>query len=110
MPRKPSSMRIISYAAAGVSNLGVMTGDDSFAAVHELDAALPRTLDALLQLPGGLERLRSVTAGAKGNHRLSDVTLELPLQRPHGFWALALNFKTHIQETGLTTSAEHPQI
>jgi 2-keto-4-pentenoate hydratase/2-oxohepta-3-ene-1,7-dioic acid hydratase in catechol pathway len=110
MPRKPSRMRIISYATAGVSNLGVMTGDDSFAAVHELDAALPRTLDALLQRPDGLERLRSVAAGAEGDHRLSEVTLELPLQRPHGFWALALNFKAHIQETGLTTSAEHPQI
>jgi len=108
--RKLSSMRIISYATAGGSHLGVMSGDDAFAAVHELDAALPRTLDALLQQPGGLERLRSVAAGAKGDHRLNDVTLELPLQRPHGFWALALNFKTHIQETGLTTSTEHPQI
>jgi 2-keto-4-pentenoate hydratase/2-oxohepta-3-ene-1,7-dioic acid hydratase in catechol pathway len=103
-------MRIISYVAAGIPSLGVLTSDDSFVAVHELDASLPRTLDGLLQVPDGLDRLRSATKGAKGNHRLSEVDLALPLQQPHGFWALALNFKTHIQETGLTTSLEHPQI
>jgi 2-keto-4-pentenoate hydratase/2-oxohepta-3-ene-1,7-dioic acid hydratase in catechol pathway len=103
-------MRIISYLAGDAPSLGVLTSDTTFVAAHELDAALPRTLDALLQQPDGLERLRSLTSGATGTHRLADVTLTLPLQQPHGFWALALNFKTHIQETGLTTSAEYPQI
>jgi 2-keto-4-pentenoate hydratase/2-oxohepta-3-ene-1,7-dioic acid hydratase in catechol pathway len=103
-------MRIISYLAGGIPSLGVMIDDESFAAAHELDASLPRTLDALLQRADGLELLRSVSQGAPGKHRLDAVTLALPLQQPHGFWALALNFKTHIAETGLTTSAEHPQI
>jgi 2-keto-4-pentenoate hydratase/2-oxohepta-3-ene-1,7-dioic acid hydratase in catechol pathway len=103
-------MRIISYDAGGVPSLGVLTGDTTFAAVHELDATLPRTLDALLALPDGLARLRAASAGAAGNHRLADVTLAMLLQQPHGFWALALNFKTHIEETKLTTSFEFPQI
>lgn len=103
-------MRIISYSADGVPSLGVLMDDEHFAAVHELDAGLPRTLDALLERSDGLERLRTVTKGAAGNHRLAAVTLGTLLQQPHAFWALALNFKTHIQETGLTTSVEHPQI
>jgi 2-keto-4-pentenoate hydratase/2-oxohepta-3-ene-1,7-dioic acid hydratase in catechol pathway len=103
-------MRIISYEIDGKPSLGVLTGDATFVAAHELDAALPRTLDALLQQPDGLDRLRRLASGVEGNHRLDGVTLTLPLRQPHGFWALALNFKTHIQETGLTTSLEHPQI
>ena len=103
-------MRIISYEAQAVPSLGVLTGDATFAAVHELDPKLPRTLDALLRLPDGLTRLRSATAGATGKHPLDGVTFAPLLQQPHGFWALALNFKTHLAETGLTTSQVHPQI
>jgi len=103
-------MRIISYVEAGAPRLGVMTGDDTFAAVAELDPGLPNTLDALLTLPDGLRRLESKASGATGKHRLADATLGFLLQQSHGFWALALNFKTHIQETGLTTSDKYPQI
>jgi 2-keto-4-pentenoate hydratase/2-oxohepta-3-ene-1,7-dioic acid hydratase in catechol pathway len=103
-------MRIISYLDQNAPSLGIMTSDDTFAAVHELDPKLPRTLDALLQLPAGLSQLRAASMGAKGNHRLADVQLAMLLQQPHAVWALALNFKTHIQETGLTTSEEYPQI
>ena len=103
-------MRIISYVAEGGPSLGVMTADTTFAAVHECDPHLPRTLDAVLHVAGGLDRLRAATAGAKGTHRLADVTFAPLLQHPHAFWALALNFKTHIAETGLMTSAEYPQI
>jgi 2-keto-4-pentenoate hydratase/2-oxohepta-3-ene-1,7-dioic acid hydratase in catechol pathway len=103
-------MRIISYIDGGVPSLGVLTDDATFVAVHELDPKLPRTLDALLHLPDGLAKLLRATAGAAGKHRLDNVTYAPLLQQPHAFWALALNFKTHIAETGLTTSLEHPQI
>jgi 2-keto-4-pentenoate hydratase/2-oxohepta-3-ene-1,7-dioic acid hydratase in catechol pathway len=103
-------MRIISYADKGTPGLGVMTSDDTFAAVHELDPNLPRTLDQLLQQPDGLAKLRTAASGATGKHRLADVKLGMLLQQPHAVWALALNFKTHIQETGLTTSDTYPQI
>ncbi len=103
-------MRIMSYLDRGVPSLGVLTGAETFVAAHELDAAFPRTLDALLQVPGGIDRLRSLTAGITGSRRFDAVTLAPLLVQPHGFWALALNFKTHIEETKLTTSLEHPQI
>jgi 2-keto-4-pentenoate hydratase/2-oxohepta-3-ene-1,7-dioic acid hydratase in catechol pathway len=103
-------MRIISYSAKGVPSLGVVTGEAAFASVHELDPKLPHTLDALLEVPGGLERLRAAAAGATGTHALADVAYAPLLEQPHAFWALALNFKTHLAETGLTTSQVHPQI
>jgi 2-keto-4-pentenoate hydratase/2-oxohepta-3-ene-1,7-dioic acid hydratase in catechol pathway len=103
-------MRIISYDDRGVPGLGVLTSDTAFVSVHDADPRLPHTLDALLKLPGGLSRLRSAVAGASGNERLSEVTYAPLLAQPHGFWALALNFKTHLAETGLTTSLVHPQI
>jgi 2-keto-4-pentenoate hydratase/2-oxohepta-3-ene-1,7-dioic acid hydratase in catechol pathway len=103
-------MRIISYAADGIPSLGVLTDDATFIAVHELDAELPRTLDALLQLPDGFAKLLRTTAGAAGKHPLDNLAFAPLLQRPHAFWALALNFKTHLAETGLTTSHVHPQI
>jgi 2-keto-4-pentenoate hydratase/2-oxohepta-3-ene-1,7-dioic acid hydratase in catechol pathway len=103
-------MRIISYLTDGVPSLGVLTDDATFAAAYDLDPKLPRTLDALLALPDGLAKLTAAAKGATGKYRLADVNYALLLQQPHAFWALALNFKTHILETGLTTSEIHPQI
>jgi 2-keto-4-pentenoate hydratase/2-oxohepta-3-ene-1,7-dioic acid hydratase in catechol pathway len=103
-------MRIISYDDNGVPSLGVMTDDSTFVSVHELDPRLPHTLDALLGRPEGLARLRSAADGATGKHPLAGITYAPLLAQPHGFWALALNFKTHLAETGLTTSHVHPQI
>src|SRR5271155_1305572 len=103
-------MRIISYLDGGTPGLGVLTSDEEFASVYELDKNLPHTLDGLLRVRDGLERLRGKAAGATGKHRLSEVTFAPLLAHPHGFWALALNFRDHIAETQLTTSEEYPQI
>jgi len=103
-------MRIISYDDRGVPSLGVLTSDDTFACVHDTDPALPLTLDGLLGLPEGLDRLRRTMAGVTGNQPLAGVAYAPLLAHPHAFWALALNFKTHLAETGLTTSQVHPQI
>src|ERR1700761_1547489 len=103
-------MRIISYDDNGSARLGVLTSDTTFTAVHEADPSFPGTLDDLLQTPDWLDRLRTAIAGAGGTHQLGEVKLQLPIRRPHAFWALALNFKAHIEETKLTTSDEFPQI
>lgn len=103
-------MRIVAYTAHGESGLGVLVDDATFVPAHEADPGLPRALDELLALPDGLERLRRATQGASGTRRLADVRLECLLRRPHAFWALALNFVPHIEETKLTTSKEFPQV
>jgi len=42
--------------------------------------------------------------------RLSDVALDPVVPVPNAIWCLALNYKLHINETGLTTSGKYPQI
>ena len=41
-----------------------------------------------------------------GHEKLAEAIFLPVIPDPHATWALALNFKTHIEETGLTTSQE----
>src|SRR5271167_3947366 len=52
----------------------------------------------------------SAEINSPGSRRLASVTLKPFLDRPNALWALALNFKTHIEETGLTTSRDFPHV
>ena len=104
-------MRIISYLAVVSPSLGVLSTDTRFAAVHDLDPACRTRSTRSCACPtasancGGHGRRNATT------HHLADVHYApCRLEHPHAFWALALNFKTHIVETGLTTSELHPQI
>jgi len=103
-------MRIISYSENGASRIGVATGFDSFVPVTDAAPMLPTSLRALLTLPDGLARLRDAVAGKAGTRSLNDASFLSVIPDPHVTWALALNFKTHLEETGLTTSREFPHL
>ena len=103
-------MRIISYSENGAASIGVMVDDDGFVPVADIAPQLPATLRALVALPDGLVRLKDAASGKKATRSL-DAAAVLPIVTdPHVTWALALNFKTHIEETGLTTSREYPHL
>ena len=61
-------------------------------------------------MPDGLTRIEHAAAGKEGTRNVANVTLKPFLHRPNAMWALALNFKTHIKETGLTTSFDFPHL
>jgi 2-keto-4-pentenoate hydratase/2-oxohepta-3-ene-1,7-dioic acid hydratase in catechol pathway len=103
-------MRIISYSDKGAPRLGVVTGADAFVPVAGIAPALPQSLRALLALPDGLARLRDAAAGKAGTASLKAASFLPVVPDPHVTWALALNFKAHIEETGLTTSKEFPHL
>jgi 2-keto-4-pentenoate hydratase/2-oxohepta-3-ene-1,7-dioic acid hydratase in catechol pathway len=103
-------MRIISFEGHGQSGLGVMADEATFVAVQEIAPELPNTLIEVLQLRDGIDRIRRALRPGVKAYRLEDFTVKPFLQRPNALWALALNFKSHIAETGLTTSLEYPQI
>jgi 2-keto-4-pentenoate hydratase/2-oxohepta-3-ene-1,7-dioic acid hydratase in catechol pathway len=103
-------MRIISYKSGGAAHVGVMTSDDRFIALDEVAPQLPRSLRAILEMPDGLARVRDAVGGKTGTHAVGDVEFLPLIGNPHVTWALALNFKTHIEETGLTTSREFPHL
>src|SRR5262245_43224614 len=57
-----------------------------------------------------LARVRTATAGKSADLSLAEIEFEPVIREPHATWALALNYKLHIEETGLTTSPDYPQI
>lgn len=103
-------MRIISYSEEGAGRIGVMTDADGFVPVSDIAPSLPKSLRALVAMPDGLARLKEAASGAKPTRRLEEVTVLPVVPDPQVTWALALNFKTHIEETGLTTSREYPHL
>src|SRR5882762_6664125 len=103
-------MRIISYSENGASQIGIVTGADSFIPVADVAPMLPASLRALITLPDGVARLRDAIGGKAGTRSLKEVSFLPVIPDPQVTWALALNFKTHIEETGLTTSKEFPHL
>jgi 2-keto-4-pentenoate hydratase/2-oxohepta-3-ene-1,7-dioic acid hydratase in catechol pathway len=103
-------MKIIAYVERSETSLGVMTDESRFVPVADIAPDLPRDLIQILELADGLERLRAAANGVIGTRDLSDVRLKPFLGRPNAMWALALNFKSHISETGLQTSNDFPHL
>jgi 2-keto-4-pentenoate hydratase/2-oxohepta-3-ene-1,7-dioic acid hydratase in catechol pathway len=103
-------MRLISYRHQGRAGVGVMTDDNSFVALSKAAPDLPANLRLILALPDGLARARRAAAGKRGDMKLAEVTLDPVITDPNAIWALALNYQSHINETGLTTSPDYPQI
>jgi 2-keto-4-pentenoate hydratase/2-oxohepta-3-ene-1,7-dioic acid hydratase in catechol pathway len=103
-------MKIIRYEHRGQSGIGVMADDRRFIGLLEAAPQLPPTLLGIMALGDGLEPVRRAIQGREPNLSITDVSLRPFLDRPNALWALALNFKSHIAETGLTTSREFPQV
>jgi 2-keto-4-pentenoate hydratase/2-oxohepta-3-ene-1,7-dioic acid hydratase in catechol pathway len=103
-------MKIIRYEHRGQSGIGVMVDERRFIGLLEAAPQLPPTLLGIMALGDGLEPVRRAIQGHEPNLSILDVTPRPFLDHPNALWALALNFKSHIAETGLTTSREFPQV
>jgi 2-keto-4-pentenoate hydratase/2-oxohepta-3-ene-1,7-dioic acid hydratase in catechol pathway len=103
-------MKIIAFSDGDRTSLGVVTSRTHFVAVADVAPELPSDLIAILEREDGLAHLHTVTSGLKGNRALSEVILKPFLERPNAIWALALNFKSHIAETGLQTNPDYPHL
>ena len=103
-------MKIIAFANGDDAALGVVTSATHFVAVADIAPELSSDLIEILEWEHGLEQLRELTAGVRGNRALSSVILKPFIARPNAIWALALNFKSHIAETGLQTNPEYPHL
>jgi len=103
-------VKIFAYLAADGPAIGIAGANDRFIPLHEVAPDFPRSLKPALELPYGIERIAAVVAGKPGTQPLADVTFLPPIDAPNAFWALALNFKLHLEETGLTTSPDFPHL
>ncbi|HEX4193478.1 MAG TPA: fumarylacetoacetate hydrolase family protein, partial [Stellaceae bacterium] len=103
-------MRLISYRSGNQPGVGVMVDHSRFISLRRLLPDLPPSLKEIIELAGALKRIADAIQGNEGDLKLEQVQLDPVIPEPHATWALALNFQGHIQETGLTTSPDYPQI
>jgi 2-keto-4-pentenoate hydratase/2-oxohepta-3-ene-1,7-dioic acid hydratase in catechol pathway len=104
-------MRLVSYHTRDQAGVGVMADDHRFVSLRRAAPDLPSSLKAILELgPAALKGIEAAAKGRDPDFRFDQVTLDPVIPEPHATWALALNFKAHIEETGLTTSKDYPQI
>lgn len=87
-----------------------MTSDTSFVELPIVAPELPGKLVNILSMPNGIEEAAKAVAGQRATASFDEVDLDPVIPEPHAIWALALNFKTHIAETGLTTSPDYPHV
>jgi 2-keto-4-pentenoate hydratase/2-oxohepta-3-ene-1,7-dioic acid hydratase in catechol pathway len=104
-------MRLVSYHTRDHAGVGVMVDDWRFVSLERAAPDLPGSLKAILEAgPAGLQAVAAAVKGREPDFRFDQVTLDPVIPDPHAIWALALNFKAHIEETGLETSKDYPQI
>ncbi|HVA13170.1 MAG TPA: fumarylacetoacetate hydrolase family protein [Stellaceae bacterium] len=104
-------MRLISYRSGDRHGVGVMVDQSRFISLRRVLPDLSSSLREILEEGAGtLKRIAEAVQGNEGDLRLDQVQLDPVISDPHATWALALNFQMHIDETGLTTSPDHPQI
>jgi 2-keto-4-pentenoate hydratase/2-oxohepta-3-ene-1,7-dioic acid hydratase in catechol pathway len=92
-------MKVARFTEAGRTRLGVVDSE-TIVDVGTADLALPTDLGPLLAA-GGLERVRDLTPSAP-RLALTSVHLEAPIALPPSFLAIGLNYRDHVQESGMT--------
>lgn len=103
-------MRVISFRDGERSGVGVVTGEEGVIDVGKVAPDLPSTLREIIAADPSLDSLRKATDGKPSDYTFNDITFNPVITDANALWALALNFQTHINETGLTTSPDYPHI
>ena len=91
-------MKLVTFSHGGRARLGRVEDD---LVVDLTQADIPSEMSALLEAgPGALNRARAASGPELA---LSGVTLLAPILRPPKILAVGLNYRDHIEETGLAT-------
>ena len=96
-------MRVVSYRHQGKPGVGVVTGASGLIALAGAAPDLPHDLRKILEIDPTLAKVRAATNGKSADLLLDDIKFDPVIPEPHATWALALNYKLHIEETKLTT-------
>jgi len=103
-------LKIISYRHEASPGVGVVADDGNIISLKVAAPELPDTLRDILKFDPELKFVTNVIQGRSADLQMDEVTFDPVVPEPHATWALALNYTLHIEETGLTTSREYPQI
>ena len=103
-------MKIISYRHKNSSGVGVVYDEANLISLGSVAPELPATLRGIIEIDPDLELVQKAIKGKDPDVSLAEITFDPVIPEPHATWALALNYTLHIEETGLTTSREYPQV
>ena len=89
-------MKLLRFETTGKATLGLLKDN----AIVEIPASagFPSMLDIIAQGDAALSALRDIEASASPTHKLDDVRLLAPLERPGKYLAIGMNYKKHIEE------------
>jgi 2-keto-4-pentenoate hydratase/2-oxohepta-3-ene-1,7-dioic acid hydratase in catechol pathway len=89
-------MKLVSYVAGGAADYGVVSGDGVVSMRKRL--GYPTLREALT--PEGLDALRKAAAGAKPDHKLSDIRFLPAVPNPEKVLCAGINYRAHAAESG----------
>jgi 2-keto-4-pentenoate hydratase/2-oxohepta-3-ene-1,7-dioic acid hydratase in catechol pathway len=94
-------MKLVTFTQNGHSRIGALDAEE----VVDFSVAgsgLPSDMLAFLeQGEAGMDSAREACASGRGRLALADVTLQAPIRRPPKVLAVGLNYRDHVEETGL---------
>lgn len=94
-------MKLVTFTQGGTTRIGAVEAEE----VVDFSAQggdWPRDMVTFLeQGQAALARAREMCATGRGRMALTDVRLEAPIRRPPKILAVGLNYRDHIEETGL---------
>ncbi len=91
-------MKLARFTSAGSTRVGIVL-DDRIADVGTVDPSLPRDVGRLIEQ--GLIGRAAELSGSAPSLALSDIRLETPIVRPPVFLAIGLNYRAHVEESGM---------
>ena len=94
-------MKLASYIVEGAPTFGVVVGDQVVTVSKHLGAKYP-TLRSALEA-GALDEIRRVAAGARPDHKISDLRFLPVIPDPPKILCAGLNYRSHVAETGRET-------
>lgn len=100
-------MKLITFTVNDLTSVGVLDGEE-VVNLSDINPKLPKEMCALLAADAFDDIKRAISSG-KGRLPAGRVTLQAPILRPPKILAVGLNYKDHIEETGMKTP-KYPMI
>lgn len=100
-------MKLITFTVNDLTSVGVLDGEE-VVNLSDINPKLPKEMCALLAADAFDDIERAISSG-KGRLPAGRVTLQAPILRPPKILAVGLNYKDHIEETGMKTP-KYPMI
>jgi 2-keto-4-pentenoate hydratase/2-oxohepta-3-ene-1,7-dioic acid hydratase in catechol pathway len=101
LKQKESAVKLVTFTEGGRTRIGALVGEE----VVDLSAngtGLPHDMLTFLeQGETAMQQARACCAAGGSRLALADVTLEAPILRPPKILAVGLNYRDHVEETGL---------